>query len=99
MAGAEDFGQEEQWEDEEFDEKVSHASSRMNDSSYAPGRDSHYGADPGYQQKDYRGQDYQGYQDYPEDQSPGEGSEIEQIVEETYEEVGDIQDPEKQPDF
>ncbi len=54
--GNEDFQEQEQWEDEEFDEKVSHASSRMNESTYGPGWDSRYERDAGageqfYEQK------------------------------------------------
>lgn len=36
MKEEDDFGEQENWEDEEFDERVSHASSRINDSSYVP---------------------------------------------------------------
>ncbi len=96
MKEEDDFGEQENWEDEEFDERVSHASSRINDSSYVPNQMiEDRGQDQDYQYQGYSGaKDNQEY--YEQDQS---NSEIEQIVEETYEEVGEIHDPESKKDF
>ena len=97
----EDFGNNEEWQDEEFDERVSYASSRVNSSTYVPNQ-GHQEArgNPRYSQTKDGQHNYQGFDDqYGSGQYEEEGSEIQQIVEETYEEVGDITDPEQKKDF
>lgn len=99
----EEFGHQDEWGEEEFDERVSHNSSRMNDSSYVPNNQMENNQDNNDQNYGYSNDnnynDYQGYGNEHQDQSNGEGSEIEQIIEETYEEVGEIHDPESKKDF
>ena len=78
----------------------------MNESSYAPSV--HNAAHDRYEAQNQDYGDYQGgnqeygdqyeeedYDDYHQE----EGSEMEQIVEERFEEVGEISDPEKRKDF
>jgi len=97
-----DFGQQEQWQEEQFDERVSVASSRVNDSTYRGG--DRYSKSPQQQEdaghsREYESGGYQGYQDYQDDNSEyNDGTEIEEIVEEAVEEVGDL-DPEARKDF
>lgn len=85
----EDFGNNEEWVDEEFDERVSYASSRVHDSTYVPNQGHH---------NNFNAKD-DGYDRYEDDQyGSQQDGEIEEIVEETYQEVGDI-DPEHKKDF
>lgn len=80
---------------------MSVASSRVNGSTYRGGdrKSPEQQQDAGYSREYGSNDDYQAYQQYPEDQSQlDDGTEIEEIVEEAVEEVGDL-DPESKKDF
>lgn len=101
VAEEDDFSdQQYEFDEQEFDERVSQVTSRAGDGSFAHQRMTGSKA-VDFKQREYGGGEQyyehgEGQEEYYEDQS---NSHIEEIVEEAYEEVGEIGDPERERDF